>query len=1005
MNCQRRVSNDQLAFLDSTSKQLPLPVRSRFENAVPSGTVASRVRHLQKLGNSTQSSTLRAPPSSSSHRREESRSGFGRRISNRFARPASRNTYPTEQSQVSPHHSFLGLNATRKNHEEEHAVAGRPSISARTPRLDGLINQQGLSRRSTYADVSPGSVQPHPKHDHIGDSDACREEIRPPLEDSIISDISAMTTSTDRRQSTRYMFNRYGIERPHGLLSEESVQGEEDTPAICKPHKYCHVCSWINNGSAKTCRRCDHRFCKDCHARNEPDDTGGHPNSEIKSSKPQPELLRNQENLPAEFEDKHNRVIRKEPTAQEKVQTNGPEARKPSSPIHEFFSCHPEISVSPKSSVQPDQAMSTKNPQPSAGSQTTTHVKDSPSFRAYHPSGAPAADFATVEADHKKHSQRKRHWKHHRHASSDSNPSLLDAGERKSLACLSTHYKQRQYHHTTLSSRKKRRLPTAETDNGYIADGSRIEDLANLHLQYYTGSLRPQDSLHHASKESGWTGKFLLGDCPVPEYVECKGYPRTGHARHGSPVTSGIIGQCQHCIYDCQCKACQTTHHNVRCCTHEDHDALIHHHQHTQELSSTAPQPQECPKSAPGRSPRTSYSSSSCTIVPPWHHGMPPVLESPEPKTPKPSSPKKPNLKKSRLPVSKASPHRELKEKPAQPLKPSPSRNSPQDRGMMANAMTTPFLASKRTTTDTTSFTKTVAHPPPQSNEQPNVPPSLMCNGSSPQTNSMPTDGTWTTTFSDPPRKQQHKDNGRECFTFPSRKKSSTERRSGRNSVGTESKAQWIPPPGSRKVSQLAAMFQSNEATKSRASNQKLLDCQEKLKPITMKCDEKSDTMSRDGEQSAKSDPTKRKSTSPVDRATSVGKNNAGSAKKGKWHLKLIDRTPSPACPNDGIKKIQQHILSVDEEIKEQARPDRNVPVPWTDQFEKKEDEHKCIWKNKFVAGVLGGVDHMGDANMETGLGLLGVTVIIHLDGGKDLVMRADMKNGGEDRQWRVEKG
>jgi hypothetical protein len=381
------------------------------------------------------------------------------------------------------------------------------------------------------------------------------------------------------------------------------------------------------------------------------------------------------------------------------------------------------------------------------------------------------------------------------------------------------------------------------------------------------------------------------------------------------------------------------------------------------------------------------------------------VLESPDPKTPKPSAPKKPNLKKSRLPVSKASAHKELKEKPAQPLKPSPSRNSPQDRGMIANAMTTPFLASKQTVTDTTSFTKTLVHPPPQSNEQPSVPPSLTCNGSSPQTNSMPTDGTWMTPFLDPPLEQKHKDNGRECFTFPSRKKSSTEeRQSRRNSVGTESKTQRIPPSGSRKVSQLAAMFQLNETT-SRASNQKLLDCQEKLKPNTMKFDGKSDTMSRDGEESGKSDPMKRKISSPVDRATSVGNSKAGNAKKGKWHLGLIDRTPSPACPNDGIKKVQQYTLSAYEEIKEQAKPDRTVPVPWTDQFEKKEDEHKCIWKNKFVAGVLGGVGHMGDDNTDTGLALLGVTVIIHLDGGEDLVMRADMKSGGEHRQWRVEKG
>jgi hypothetical protein len=75
---------------------------------------------------------------------------------------------------------------------------------------------------------------------------------------------------------------------------------------------------------------------------------------------------------------------------------------------------------------------------------------------------------------------------------------------------------------------------------------------------------------------------------PQPGYaptepVECHGYPRTGHhhARANSPATSGIVGVCQHCLDDCQCESCQSAEHSVRCCVHESHTPMVHHHQPT----------------------------------------------------------------------------------------------------------------------------------------------------------------------------------------------------------------------------------------------------------------------------------------------------------------------------------------------------------------------------------------------------------------------------------------
>jgi hypothetical protein len=96
----------------------------------------------------------------------------------------------------------------------------------------------------------------------------------------------------------------------------------------------------------------------------------------------------------------------------------------------------------------------------------------------------------------------------------------------------------------------------------------------------------PRCSACNCSKgnsEGGWEdGKqtdssMKTTSCPS-NYAECHGYPRTSHTPSRSPIAAGIVGECQHCLTDCQCAACQSTHHNVRCCVHKDHHPLTHHH-------------------------------------------------------------------------------------------------------------------------------------------------------------------------------------------------------------------------------------------------------------------------------------------------------------------------------------------------------------------------------------------------------------------------------------------
>lgn len=81
--------------------------------------------------------------------------------------------------------------------------------------------------------------------------------------------------------------------------------------------------------------------------------------------------------------------------------------------------------------------------------------------------------------------------------------------------------------------------------------------------------------------------------------IRCKGYPRTGHIAHKSPNSSGVVGECQHCLDDCQCEACQSTHHSVRCCIHEDHKAVPHHHRTSRRQTKVQDMPEvESPRAS-----------------------------------------------------------------------------------------------------------------------------------------------------------------------------------------------------------------------------------------------------------------------------------------------------------------------------------------------------------------------------------------------------------------------
>ena len=77
------------AFNNSVSTSWLPTIHESAQDVVPSGTVANRVRFLQNLA----IPNISAPPPPVSNRpRENSRTGYGRRISNRFGPPAVRGT-------------------------------------------------------------------------------------------------------------------------------------------------------------------------------------------------------------------------------------------------------------------------------------------------------------------------------------------------------------------------------------------------------------------------------------------------------------------------------------------------------------------------------------------------------------------------------------------------------------------------------------------------------------------------------------------------------------------------------------------------------------------------------------------------------------------------------------------------------------------------------------------------------------------------------------------------
>ncbi|KAG4025933.1 hypothetical protein MFRU_048g00440 [Monilinia fructicola] len=722
MNYPWRPAAVRNIYADSAASTSSLPSDHPSNNLpIAVGTVASRISFLQKLsGNQKNKSppktpsrfpqsrpirrekSNKSPPVSESppqiqpqlnRRRENSRSSFGRRPTNIFGTPASRNSQPNEQPQTGTSHSFLGLQTPRSNHDKGHARAGfhdtlRPDAYVGGVRPVGLrlmtqADSPACSRALATETLKPSIKKLDQKitnHEvHVGQgiqrsedkpsnpqiskqrirvSNPHRQKRKRLQEEIPNSETSINTTSTLRRQSVRELFDKYGMERPPGLASSEMVLGEANKS---HRHRVCHLCMWIHDKNENMCWKCGHRLCKAC-GRLSPSFRGGKEtsfdhdkvltgnqpkasNSDSYATVPRPANIQIMKNSITKHMSISLQTNKKDVTHKQTLNPTEPfppfsskkspspknsNARELNSASYGPLNSCPGIYIPEpfqKSKSRPEDASKAHHlpPNRKSSDQYTTNdhkssikspeIHDSRcescqpidyrSFVCRHPTSTSLArseDVLAMDGDYTGNNSNSENIYRSR-----SHPDSLKTSRRST-----SFYKllNGSIHRATHLSHDSdcRDIPRTSTRSYKLATGSMQRKAQPSHDRNQEDDTKSKQILgnsYHLSKptyqpvqpnfESDHTGNPQPSHNfdPFPnentseavqseygsDYVECHGYPRTGHWDcDRSPVSSGVLGDCQHCLDDCECSACQSTVHSVRCCTNEVHKSMIHHH-------------------------------------------------------------------------------------------------------------------------------------------------------------------------------------------------------------------------------------------------------------------------------------------------------------------------------------------------------------------------------------------------------------------------------------------
>ena len=875
MNNQwRSARTGRSTYLDSPSISTPFQYRSSLQDAIRPGTVASRVQSLQKLA--SPSPPRSHPPPIPIPRGEDSRTGFGRRINNRFGKPALQNTNPDEEPRIGAAcHSYLGLNTPRVNHDEQHAIANQRTKYARSPGINGQIIPDGMPARIQHDAAAPWSVLSRSNRtrsmgrqvtdvetDAQTGGNISRNQERLTAESSISqwyeearyldlylrkiesrpvqninSEASNATNSTTRRQSVRDLFKDFGIERPAGLASRETSFDKAEAAKLKRQERQCHVCSRVNSSVHITCSKCNHRLCLQCETLSALPSTQG---QEVIANHEQDyrmEELASKENR-SNYRGIINEINLKpaEPQTSTSLPSRKPSIRKPdrpSVPAVDSVTLQKKTPRVPKQEQKfPERALATPF---LSGSQVPRRVRDSPFLIADQLASNRTLPSRSVETS----------AKHGLGGQSAPQPrstrlemqqgiSSSDGNKCSSSTCRATHHGHQPYRHAiSCTKTKTHRHVYKDTDNGYSADTSRVEEAIHSRSRISRKMENRVDRHTHKGKPNPRPSRIprpcARNSQPVSEqegseFIECYGYPRTGHSRLGSPVSTGIVGECQHCLHDCHCDSCKSTYHSVRCCVHADHQAMTHHHLTPRNGASIVSE-----KESSAGEPNDSDKKSSSKPVAPVPAGFDQRDFAVIAKTtrnvslPRGQGPEKPELvKMTSLPRSKHS--LIMVDNETKPPTPPPWVTSPRKQSMTGIATPERMQETRPKDVKTGFSFKPPADPPPSSKEVPLSP--LL----TPYAEEIPEDRRYqskqpetTSCF-----KEEH-DYSYEHHRRHS-KTSIVEKTSRPPSTRPPSRMQ-VSPPGSRRASRkLSALFKLREKNSVPLLNQKLLDHQEELR-------------------------------------------------------------------------------------------------------------------------------------------------------------------------------
>ncbi|KAE8452002.1 hypothetical protein EG329_002167 [Mollisiaceae sp. DMI_Dod_QoI] len=1043
-NKQASLSQVRTPYYETNTSQASRTDSPGPRNGVPRGTVASRVQFLQSLETTTNTrpnpSSAPAPPTSN-RRRENSRTGFGRRLTNRFGPPALQSAQPFEEARVDTSHSFLGLNTPRKSHVEEHGVADNRVRYSKSPGINGTIARVtgervqfdavapwgGLSRSKSSRSMgrkrdndshmsdrltSHGHVAaeatkffPSSHEDH---SSTFRRHMRSHEADTLKSESSFATTSTIRRQSVRDLFEDYGIETPEGLApSKEPPHNIEDTP---RPHRFCHVCSWANSGPSTKCWRCNHQLCEICDAQSPQPMTLGEPSlryserfSKVKAA------IDVKQNGAVDFEPIKRVPIRPKPSP---IQTIEEEEvlrpRKRSSPLMKFPDYHPELSpaIKPSQASHPPKTVQEvhRNVVSSGvpGAQGTTSVRESPFLIADSTAKKQSITLFPFDTRADRHQRLSSHHRHHlrqQNQRSSHSTSSSRSFRCEMTGCQSTHDENRSHQHEVSRAKgKEKHCIREETEYGYAADTSLAEDdLCNRFHSHTQSSQQPSQARSafskqqtHLSEDTHHTHDHrqeTTYESYIPEFVECHGYPRTGHVRHGSSSGAELVGECQHCAEDCQCIACQGTHHNVRCCTHKDHKAIVHQH-HTPQKEISPVDPHVRPLSTPRKA---SVPSRSLTATPPRSQSANvdplPIRSSTRNNPPKKILSRRASME--RVPSITLTKRSTFIKEASKPPTPPPWVSLPR-----SSLLKPPRYAPIDNVHD-----QDIPDPFASLRKSPTLPASNICKESNLSLRNEQSERRWSSAYA------ENRDHAQDRYTMLSRKCSTIREKQtplARNETRSSSQIK-VSPPGSRRVSRrLSALLQLREQDSvpalTKTLTKTLLQHQEELRDTWKNTEQRIEaappggvaSLTRNLENREGLSKRETKEPDPAMQKSKTLSRAASTESTKRWRLRLIDKKANPPCPNDKRKVLNEHRLEDDELLERNIQTqDRKVMSEGRLDIQKKNiDEHECRWKRMAVE-IQNGSNGRCSHKEEDSLGIKGVTIILHFDHRENMVLKA----------------